>query len=78
MEMTDEERITLARKAMAAATEAITKEESSIKAVLIATDGYGLFVTPLRMTKEETFSLLVAACSALEPETLANPSGEVH
>lgn len=78
MDLTDEERIVLARKAMLLAVESITKEDSTLKAVLVATDGSGLYVSPLRMTKEETFAVLVAACSALEPETLCNPSGEVH
>lgn len=74
----DTQKIMLARKAMLLAVDAITREDSTIKAVLVATDGTGLYVSPLRLTKEETYALLITASAALEPETLCNMSGELH
>lgn len=56
----------------------ICAPDSKLSAVLIMTDGVGLSAIPVRLTKREAFTILVAACSALEPEDLANPTGEMH
>jgi hypothetical protein len=78
MDMTDDQRNELACKFMLEAATQITRENSRVQAVLVATDGEALFVTPLRLNREDAFSLLVAACSSLEPKTFDNPSGEMH
>lgn len=78
MELTDEQRIELARKVLLEAAQSVTNEASNLAAVLIVTDGSGVFISPLRLTKEQTFSLLVAACSAVEPENFEDHSGELH
>lgn len=76
--MSDEERIEIAKLAMLAAVDKLCVQDSPLQAVMVVTDGKGLWITPLRVTKNEAFSLLVAACTALEPEELVNNSGEVH
>lgn len=76
--MNDEVKIELAKLALVAAVDKICQPDSVLQAVMVVTDGTGLFITPLRVTKNEAFSLLVAACTALEPEELVNNSGEVH
>lgn len=78
MKLTDEERVELAKLAMMAAVDKLCEPENNMQAVMVITDGTGLFITPLRVSKEGAFSLLVAACTALEPEELVNTSGEVH
>ena len=78
MEMNDEARIELAKLALVAAVDKICEPDSKLQAVMVITDGTGLFITPLRVSKNEAFSLLVAACTALEPEDLVNNSGEMH
>lgn len=78
MELNDETRTELAKLAMVAAVDKVCEEGSTLRAVMVVTDGQGLYVTPLRLSKIDTFSLLVAACTALEPEELVNNSGEMH
>lgn len=76
--MSDEARIELAKLSMLATVDKLCASDSTLQAVMVMTDGKGLWITPLRVTKNEAFSLLVAACTALEPEELVNNSGEVH
>ena len=78
MELTDEQRIELARKVLLEAAQSVTNANSNLAAVLVVTDGAGIFISPLRLTKEQTFSVLVAACSAVEPENFEDRSGELH
>jgi len=78
MELTDEQRIEMARKVMLETAQSVTDEGSNLAAVMIVTDGSGLFISPLRLTKEQTFSLLVAACAAVDPENFEDHSGELH
>lgn len=76
--MNDEARIELAKLALLATIDKLCEPENNMQAVMVVTDGTGLFITPLRVSKNEAFSLLVAACTALEPEELINNSGEMH
>jgi hypothetical protein len=78
MELDDDTRTTLAKTALLDAADLICAPDSKLSAVLIMTDGVGLSAIPVRLTKREAFTILVAACSALEPEDLANPTGEIH
>lgn len=79
MKPTEDEIIEMARTAFATAARHVTQPDSNLQAILIATDGDGLFITPLRLTKHDAFCLLVAACSALEPEeNKPTDKGEMH
>lgn len=70
MKLTDEEKTEMSRIALAAAVDHICQQESTLSAILLVTDGEGLMIHPLRVSKEQAFSLLVAACTALEPEDM--------
>jgi len=70
MKLTDEEKIEMSRAALAVAADVICKPDSNLSAILLVTDGEGLMIHPLRVSKEQAFSILVAACSALEPQDL--------
>jgi hypothetical protein len=61
-------RIKLARAALAKSAELVCEEDSKLAAILVVTDGANLLIHPLRVTKKQAFSLLVAACTAVEPE----------
>lgn len=78
MELDDETRTTLAKTALLDAADLICAPDSKLSAVLVVTDNVGLLVVPVRITKNEAFSLLVAACTALEPEDLKTSSGDLH
>jgi hypothetical protein len=70
MKLTDEEKTEMSRAALATAVSVICQEDSTLSAILLVTDGEGLMIHPLRVSKEQAFSLLVAACTALEPEDM--------
>jgi hypothetical protein len=70
MKLTDEEKNARARVALATAAAHVCEQDSTLSAILLVTDGEGLLIHPLRVSKEQAFSILVAACSALEPEDL--------
>jgi hypothetical protein len=76
MKLTDEERTEMSRAALAVAADVICKPDSNLSAILLVTDGEGLMIHPLRVSKEQAFSILVAACSALEPQDLKETQGE--
>jgi hypothetical protein len=76
MKLTDEEKIEMSRAALAVAADVICKPDSNLSAILLVTDGEGLMIHPLRVSKEQAFSILVAACSALEPQDLKETQGE--
>jgi hypothetical protein len=79
-DMTDEQRTLLARASFEVLANAVCAEDSTLQAVLVVTDGQHLAVNPLRVTKERAFSMLVAACTSLEPpecRTPDTPDGEV-
>jgi hypothetical protein len=78
MNLDDEARIELAKEALVSTVDKICEANSTLSAVMVVTDGVGLLVVPVRITKNEAFSLLVAACTALEPEDLKTSSGELH
>jgi hypothetical protein len=72
MKLTDEEKTEMSRAALAVAAENICRQESTLSAILLVTDGEGLMIHPLRISREQAFSVLVAACSALEPEDMSD------
>lgn len=78
MSMTDEEREIFARKSLLKAAEEACKEGSTMQAVLLVIEYPGMVVLPLRLTRVETFSALVAACAAVEPIEFVNNQGELH
>lgn len=78
MELSDEARIELAKEALVSTVSKICETGSTLSAVLVVTDGVGLMATPFRLTKNEAFCLLVAACTALEPEDIKTPPGDIH
>jgi hypothetical protein len=79
-EMTDEQRTMLALTSFKMLANAVCAEDSTLKAVLVVTDGQHVAINPMRVSKEGAFSLLVAACTSLEPpecKTPSAPDGEV-
>lgn len=76
MKLTDEEKTEMSRAALAVAADVICRQDSTLSAILLVTDGEGLMIHPLRVSKEQAFSILVAACSALEPQDLKDTQGE--
>ena len=70
MKLTDDEKTEMSRAAMVTATSVICQPDSKLAAILLVSDGEGLMIHPLRVSKEQAFSILVAACAALEPPDL--------
>lgn len=79
MELNDDTKIEFAKNMLLNAVNKVCEPDSRLSALLVVTDGEGLLLMPVGLTKREAFTILVAACTALEPEDAAdNAPGELH
>lgn len=78
MELNDEQRVELSKEVLISTVDKVCQPDSTLCAVMVVTDGARMSIVPVRVSQKDAFSLLVAACTVLEPDEFKTDIGDMH
>jgi hypothetical protein len=56
----------------------LCEDDNKMSAMIVASGKFGMYMVPLRISREEAFALLVAACTVVEPDDMKDKKGGLH